>query len=315
MDKVKKIQGAIISGAIGDALGFIIEKQSIEKVRNFCQQLITEGTYSIPFRTYPRKYKFGQYSDDTQFSKILSISYLENKSFKALLVDEFKKDSLVGLGKNTRSLLKYYSKNLNFDAPLSMRENISNGALMRSWVIGLLFSNNEKIKEESEIHSKLTHETKESLLTCTFLAQVISLVLENDQFSKSEILDLCPDDYKELLSNGLKTNGEEELRQLLLYKPLEKEWEGVPPFAVQTLVASLVTFLKHKDDSLKELLCSAYLLGGDTDSTGSISGALWGCYNGINKVDTEFRDIVHDEDMCKEDYLMDLAKSIGLFRI
>lgn len=309
---IKKIQGAIISGAIGDALGFIIEKQSITTVKSFCYQLDKENSYSIPFRTYPKNFQFGQYSDDTQFTKILATSFLENKNFKDLLCQEFKKGNLVGLGKNTKNLLNLYSKNK--EVIPEMTHNISNGALMRSWVIGLLFSNQDKIKEESINHSKITHDSPESLLTCNFLAQTINLIIQKPSFNKNDIIQLFPSEYVDLLNQALILKNEEELRQLLIFKPLEKEWEGVPPLAVQTLVGSLVSFLNHKDDSLKHLLCSTFLLGGDTDSTGSIAGALWGAYNGIDKVDKMFRNIVYDNNSHQEDYLLELGIKVSNFR-
>lgn len=66
--------------------------------------------FLVKNRTYPKIYEFGQYSDDTQFSKLLIQSYINKVSFKELLVQEYKKDNLIGLGKNTKKLLDLFEK-------------------------------------------------------------------------------------------------------------------------------------------------------------------------------------------------------------
>jgi hypothetical protein len=142
----------------------------------------------------------------------------------------------------------------------------------------------------------------------------MNLILKNPSFNQNDIINLCPSEYIDLLNQALSLKNEEQLRQILIFKPLEKEWEGVPPLAVPTLIGALVSFLNYKDHSLKKLICSTLRLGGDTDSTGSISGALWGAHNGIDKVDKMFRNIVYDNNSHQEDYLLELGIKVSNFR-
>lgn len=313
MDKLTKIQGALIGGAIGDAIGFIVEKKPIVVVQEFANTLSRTGEYTIPFRTYPKDYEFGQYSDDTQFSKLLILAHLEQKPYLQYLLADFKSDKLIGLGKNTRTILSHYLNKPDEVVEVKLLDNISNGSLMRTGVVGLLYHKESELKYHSRSHSQLTHNTPDALNACELLSSVVSQLIEG--INPHKIVEKFSPEMKHLILKGMWTHSPEELRKEILKRTdLAKEWQGVPPLAQDTLHAALVSFMKFHDKSYKELLIHTLSLGGDTDSTCSIAGALWGACNGVDKIDAEFRYIIHDHKQFNEAYFMTLGMEVLNYR-
>lgn len=297
-------QGAVIGAAIGDALGFILEKQPISEVKKFIFEFTNTKKYYLTHRTFPQEFKFGQYSDDTQFSTILISHLLKHNDFipkeyfKELTL-EFKKGTLVGLGRNTRTIFKAALKEEDLTPLIA---NSSNGSLMRTYPLGLFFSSKEKIISVSKMNSLLTHATDESIDACALLALSINHV-------KDHPLSSLPSLWQDLNSSYLNWE--------YLYFPLEKArsyihelspsagWEFVTPSAKSTLAA--VMYVVSKNLSFEKSILLALSLGGDTDSVASIVGALIGFNHGVSAIPTYWQNIVHDNGTNNQDYLKDLA--------
>ena len=308
MSKLANIQGALIGGAIGDAVGFLVEKGSIKDVQRFAQGLAQE-IFLVKNRTYPRRYEFGQYSDDTQFSKLLILSFLHKISFKDLLIEEYKKNKLVGLGKNTKTLLDLFSKNQ--EVPFELTQNISNGGVMRSWPVGMLFSCPVEIRQQSYLHSSITHDTLESKESCEFVARVMNLVLAQGEISVEDVIALAPISFKDLLSSALNSSIE-DTRKMLIHPSLQ-DWEGVPPLAIPTAIASVVSFVKTQEEDFKSALVMGLNLGGDTDSVCSVIGALKGAQVSLEGINPFLRGIIQDEGQGQEEFFLSLASDILFF--
>lgn len=312
MDKLLKIQGYLIGGAIGDALGFIVEKKPFEQVAEFADQLYKNKTYSIPYRTYPKDYLFGQYSDDTQFSRLLIESVLDGKKYQEVLTEEYLKGNLIGLGTNTKKVLAYYSKNKN-PIPLNMVDNISNGSLMRTGVLGLLFDAKD-LKNEVEEQSKITHNNSEVFNICYIFSSLVQYLLNHDSISDEEILGKLPTDLSVILT-AFKNKPLEEFRQYLISESkLSSDWQGVPPLAKETLMAVVLNFLQNREEPFDKFITQILSLGGDTDSPAALSGSLYGTLHGINSIPSHFRNIIHDQNNFKENYFIALSLKIQNFK-
>lgn len=311
MDKLLKIQGYLIAGAIGDALGFIVEKKPFPEVEEFADQLYKNKIYTIPFRTFPKDYLFGQYSDDTQFSRLLIESVIEGKSYKELLIDEYVKGNLIGLGTNTRKVLSYYSKNKS-PIPEHMIDNISNGSLMRTGVLGLLFEESE-LKTQVEAHSKITHNHPGVFQWCYIYSSLVYDLMTKDTITDSEVLTKLPEELAEVLKE-FKAKPLEDFRQYIVSSSqLASDWQGIPPLAKETLMAVLLVFLKHRQEPFEKFITQILKLGGDTDSTAALSGSLYGTLHGLNSIPSHFRGIIHDQNNFKENYFFNLSLKIQAF--
>jgi ADP-ribosyl-[dinitrogen reductase] hydrolase len=300
-------QGALIGAAIGDALGFLTEKKSIVEIRLFIEVFIKTGTYSIPNRTFPKKYLFGQYSDDTQFSKILLESLIENNSFLPdryfdNLLQAFKKNELIGLGGSTRLIFKAAKDGRDLS---ELIQNSSNGSLMRSFVVGLYFSCPAQIVNCSKIQSALTHNTKEAILCCQIMAlsmNFLKLDLKENLLLFWEQNNLLKYDF-----SFLNLSIEAAQKYIHNLSP-SSEWEFVTPSAKATLAA--VMYCVYNSSGFEESILKAISLGGDTDSVASLTGALMGFELGLTDIPSKWQNIIHDQKQFDQSYFLKLAEKL-----
>ena len=315
---LNKIQGSLIGGAIGDAIGFIIEKKPYDTVVVFCKHL-ENNEYLIKNRTYPQIYQFGQYSDDTQFSRLLIESHLNNQSFKALLLKNYKTNKLIGLGKGTSNLLKFWNKYPDQEPTFELTNNMSNGSVMRSWTVGLLFDNLQDIVQYSKNQSILTHNHHDAISCSIYIAKIMNYLinLNNQKIDIDSIIKLA--DHDSLLRK-IMIYGRYHLKQpedLKKYCTTDicPDWNGVPPLAIPTTVAVVLTFINNLDKDFKTTLINGLLCGGDTDTVCSVLGALKGATVGLDQINNQYRNIIHDQNEYKEDYFIDLSNKIYNFKI
>jgi ADP-ribosylglycohydrolase len=61
--------------------------------------------------------------------------------------------------------------------------------------------------------------------------------------------------------------------------PAYPEWQGISAFVITSVIWSLYAFLRSPDDYW-ETVCTAIAVGGDTDSTAAMAGAISGARGG-----------------------------------
>lgn len=305
---IANFKGAVLGAAIGDALGFIIEKKPITEVERFVTTFKKDGTYSIPHRIHrDESYAFGQISDDTQFSRHLILSLIAKQGFNSQdyfsrILSAYQNKELVGIGGNTARLLKASVK--NEDTSL-LKNNTSNGSLMRSWPIGLFFSAEDEIMLYSEQQSALTHNTEEAISTCQQMALSINHLKDNSinslrqYWESTNLLNL--DFY------FLDMNLSDAQAYCQALSP-NKEWEFVSPSAKATMAAVMYAVWQNKDKSFQDAILTALSLGGDTDSVASLVGALIGFHHATHS--QAWNDIVHDQGNFRQEYLINLSKEL-----
>lgn len=287
---LNKIQGLIFGAAVGDSLGFVVEKRSFQEAQTFIQELKSGQLKTITHRTYPQDYKFGQFSDDTQFSLALIESLLESPGFDPgdflnRLIVRHKNNELVGLGKNTKKILNQIKNNQSY---FDLTKNSSNGSIMRAWAVGLFFKDKASIDRISEIQSRLTHDHEEAILSCQVIAQSVNHLLRNDQK-----LDNLKKIWAEYLDLGFLDLSHEEFLNRIKTKYGRDDWEYVSPGALVTLEVVLFS-LNRNFENFQDALFEGISFGGDTDSVASLIGALMGLKLGIESIPEKWIKSVHD---------------------
>ena len=297
MDINKKIKGLVFGAAIGDALGFISEFKNRDKLEKYIEELKNNKLSTLTHRTYPIDYPYGQYSDDTQFSLLLIKNILDHNDLKPkeyfnLLKSEFQKNNLVGIGSNTRKLLSDVTNNIN---------NSSNGSIMRTYPIGLLFPKDD-ILMKAKLQSKITHDHPDAIEACQIFSMLVYKILNNQGYTnllKKKIdikfLDLT---IEEFISFAKKNYHRDN-------------WNYIPPGATITLLAAIYAFHNSKD--FDECLFTGLFLGGDTDSVASLACGLKGLSLGFNSIPEKFRNIPFDQEN-KVDELNNVVLKIEKYR-
>ena len=308
-DKKNPIKSALFGVAIGDALGLPVEFKSRKTIRqNPIIDMTGYGTYNLPA---------GTFSDDSSLTFCLAEA----------LTQEF---DLVTIGRN---FTKWYHENYwtprgtVFDIGIATQEAIDNlakggqpdlsrsfdvfsngnGSLMR--ILPLMFYTIDKpISERYQITkqvSSITHGHIRSVIACFYYLEFArQIILGIDKFDIYENL-------KTEISNHLDSltisNSETSLFNKLLndniYNLTEDEIYS-SGYVIHTLEASIWCLLTT--ENYKEAVLKAVNLGGDTDTTGAVTGGLAGLLYGLDTIPEKWV-----EQIARYDDIENLAKRLA----
>ena len=299
--------GCLFGLAIGDALGAPVEFLILSQIRKEYGQ-----TGIADFHEY-RGLKPGSYTDDTQMALATAqgcIEYGLNKQHKdpidpTLFVyheylrwlgtqdDPFQRRTP---GNTCLSALKS-----NRMGSISKRINNSKGCggVMRTAPAGLAFPSGEAFKWGAEF-AAITHGHPSGYLPAGFLSELIAWIMGGKSLSESIDLTLLElvkyDGYEETL---------DKVRQALKLadsvrgvddsiKMIGEGWVGE-----EALTISLYCALRFQDD-FRSAVLAAVNHSGDSDSTGSITGAILGTYLGIDAIPEKWVKGVENSDMIRK---------------
>ncbi len=291
-----RLKGALFGEAIGDALGVPVEFKRREYLRDNPIEDF-EG-----FRCWDQPP--GTFSDDSSMM-FCTVESLCNGYNLVDIANNFVKwykegywgahDVLFDIGRTTRLSLQRVS--MGCDVTVSgefLIESNGNGSLMR--IIPLVFHllNNHNVDSRFEIIkavSSITHAHFRSFFSCFIYCEYCRLLVEGkdkidayyemqkmvlgfsekQEFNKEEVAL-----FDRILRNDIWRYEEKEIRSL--------------GYVLDSLEASFWCFLNT--DSYDDSVLKAVNLGGDTDTTGAITGGLSGLYYGNSKIKSEWIDSV-----------------------
>ncbi len=285
MDLTERLKGGIIGACLGDALGVPVEFKS----RQFLQQnpvhdLIGYGTYNQP----P-----GTWSDDSSmtFCTIDSLSSGYNLKNIANNFIKWRYESFwtpygivfdIGIS-TTKAIIKLNTSKSPQSAGNNEENSNGNGSLMRILPLVFYFDANKtenRFKIISDV-SSITHAHIRSILSCyiyTEFARLLSSGMDKFEAYKQTIADLKPflkencTNLSELKSFDRVLNGKISL--------LSENQISTSGYVIDSLEASFWAFLNA--GSYSDAVLKAVNLGGDTDTTASITGGLAGLYYGFD---------------------------------
>jgi ADP-ribosylglycohydrolase len=310
---IKAIKSALFGVAVGDALGVPVEFNSRQTVRiNPVTDMIGYGTYNLPA---------GTWSDDSSLSFCLAEA----------LTQEF---DLNAIGQN---FVKWYHENYwtpkgnVFDIGIATRQAISrlangekpelaggfevsdngNGSLMR--ILPLLFILFDKpIKERYDITkqvSSITHGHIRSVIACFYYLEFArQLFLGKNKFEIYK--NLQTEVSKHLTKLAINPEEISLFDRLLKYDIHEFHEDEIQSsgYVLYTLEASIWCLLTT--ENYKEAVLKAVNLGGDTDTTGAVTGGLAGLLYGLDTIPEKWvEQIVRYDDI--ENLAKRLADKIG----
>ncbi|WP_456437625.1 ADP-ribosylglycohydrolase family protein [Desulfurobacterium sp.] len=293
---LKRIKGTVFGGAIGDALGTLTEEMDRETVKKNYGGAITDFVEPSPSSVCPFLKK-GQYSHETQMFLIALEMYAE----KGKIDEEFYVEKLIEwvkdeknhrypAGGHINAALAYKSGALPDDARVKGTE--IDGALPAVAAGLFRWDNSEEAYQEGSHLASIVYKDDILIDTAGLIAVAVSTItgerifLEMEEgklhflellhsFSQVEIVK----SYIDMVITTVKENIDESDELILRF--------GNGNFVLEPFALSLYIFLKWGKDFRKSLLraVNAYgEFGGDTDAIGFLTGALSGCYNGIDAI-------------------------------
>jgi ADP-ribosylglycohydrolase len=294
--------GTIVGVAVGDALGAPFE--GIDANRLFQE---SEQMDFAPVRGFPR----GQYTDDTQMTLAIIKAILKNGDVDGKTVTEefaelWRSGEILGAGAScSEGVWRYIRGEAEWDKCGTERGRAGNGTAMRASPVGLWDHDaTERITRDAEAISIMTHSDERAVAGAIAVASAVAYLVTAQEVS--------PTDFTERVSSSVSEQSAEfaraidELPELLQADEqdavpaiINEGWTGhdpsfgVTPFVIPTVLASSYAFLKYPGD-FSSAVRTVINMGGDVDSTGSITGAMSGAFNGVGAIPQHLREGVKD---------------------
>ncbi len=278
-----RFKGCLVGLACGDYLGMPVEFMDRSGVRGYFGELGVRPTACKHRGGKSRP--AGYYTDDTAMTICIAESLIEKgfdvedqfERFKRWLHEGYATpdgDKALGVGQNTlRALLWGNPTKQDTDINNNTKSG-GNGALMRCSPIGLLYhKSKEDILEKTYRSTITTHNNNMAVWTSIAHNNFIGYALlgfEKDSFTERFIQShpACPLELK----NALRIN-------FAALNEIDVDTSG---YTLNTLVVSLYAF--HTTSNYRDCVSKAILLGGDTDTQGTVSGSIAGSYYGISDI-------------------------------
>lgn len=311
MEKIDRIKGCMFGLAVGDAVGYPVEFHRVSNISRR-KTLAIGGNKETML-----------YSDDTQMSiataeAILSVSkdgirgYDEEGVLQLVMWEQFfhseymkwyatQKDPsqsrapgnscLSALAKSKRGPYGTINKPIN--------DSKGCGGVMRTAPIGLVFDGSRAFELGARA-AAITHGHKTGYLTAGFLSELISRLLTGESFNSAlghvmtrlkgfsgyKETYYCIARAVELATRKGEDSPAEDARNI------EKIGEGW--IAEEALAIAIYCVIKHPT-SFENAIAAAVCHSGDSDSTGSIAGAILGTILGYDAIPERWRDNIENK--------------------
>jgi len=304
---LSKYRGCLFGLAIGDALGAPVEFLSLSQIRK------TYGETGITDFHGWSGFKPGSYTDDTQMALATAWGCTDFK--KRLNMGETTEPSLI-VHQRYLEWLRSQDDPFQRRAPGntcisalrsgkmgSISRRITNskgcGGVMRTAPAGLAFPPGEAFKWGAEF-AAITHGHPSGYLPAGFLSELIAWIIEGKPLTESIELSLQAlvkyIEYEETLEKvrialKLASANRPVIESI---RTIGEGWVGEEALAV-----SLYCSLMYSDNWCASVL-AAVNHSGDSDSTGSITGAILGTYLGVEAIPEQWiRDVENSETIQK----------------
>lgn len=342
---LSRYQGALLGCALGDAVGAWAERRPAAEAKAFAKHFIREFNFS-KVNSHHHGMKFGQYTDDTQLSRELMISLIDEngfmpENFANRVANIFAHDAIVGYGGATQAAAIRLIDGVPWDKAGTPPPRAGNGAAMRAGPIGLFYYHDAKACISAAVdQAVITHKSPVSVAAAVgvAVATAMALTASKDTTGPHELgwwgwlaqhvqtnnEDFAQDirDLAKIVWDGRKTakwvagDGCEfaAAREFVLEGD-DSSWEGVSPYARSSTLWSFYCVMAAPFDVWKAIEV-AVAVGGDSDTIAAMAATIVGAHIGVDKFPKEAIEqvapVIHD--VKNERYtwkgLSDLATSL-----
>ena len=298
--------GMLAGCGVGDALGFCVEGSPRKVCLDYVEEVLRPRRFEL-IRCEP--YRFGQYSDDTQLTRELLLSYTEKRGFEPAHFAErikrlFEEDRCVGWGGATRRSAERLIEGVPWNEAGEPPPSAGCGSAMRAGAVGLVsFESTEELLRVATTQAVITHRDTRAQAGSVCMALAVGFVLAEKEFSRAELIDEAT-----ALAERVDKGFAGSVYRLKRYIRLEPERalpliageggspgaEGLTPFVVPVVLWALYSFLRSPDNYL-ETIYTAISCGGDVDSTASMAGSIAGAYLGEECLPEELTERLTDQ--------------------
>ncbi len=291
VDRISRCQGAVLGGAIGDAMGHPTEFLSMQDIHaKYGPKGVTD--FTLFWEAEGRR--FAPYTDDTQMAECVLIGLLDGRSVG---------DSLDGTMRRIAGLFVDWMDspqgghrapgNACLDGCTALKEGVhwsqaggptagGCGSVMRAYPFGLVFADDLELAETWAVaHSYLTHGDPIAQAACGAMAVGIGLALQGrnvDGILRSMVQ--AARRYSAVTADMMSEAIDEARRGVDPEVTLDRlrSWA-----AHEAIAAAVYLVARHPDDPKAAILEGANTPG-DSDSIATLAGALLGAICGVESL-------------------------------
>lgn len=274
-----KVKDGIIGLLIGDALGVPFEFSYREDLEEYpVTDMMGHGMYNKPA---------GTWSDDTSMTLATMASIVDKRAVDYDDIMEnfckwYKREIYwqiprFDIGITTHTALDDYLDGIPaLECGLDGERDNGNGSLMR--ILPMAYLPNIDY-ETIENVSGLTHAHKRSKMACVLYVEIARSMLENEDLTIDEHIELASDKIKEHYKGSDELNHFRRIFEDDLNDVDTISSKGYVIYTFESVIYCLKNSANYKDAVLK-----AVNLGRDTDTTAAICGGLAGIYYGYDEI-------------------------------
>jgi len=339
---VEQFQGALLGCALGDAVGAWAERRPAAEAKDFATYFIREFDFS-KIGTHHHGMRFGQYTDDTQLTRELMLSLIDEHDFvpedyAGRIARIFAQDAIVGYGGATQQAAVRLIDGAAWDEAGTPPPRAGNGAAMRAGPIGLFFYYDvTKCIEAAQNQAIITHKAPMSVAAAVTVAMATAMALTaskdttgpyepgwwtwlaahvqraNEEYAQ-DIRDLTKIVWDGRKKDQWEPGSDDEFAAAREYvlEGDDDSWEGVSPYARTSTLWSLYCVMASPFDVWRAIEL-AVAVGGDSDTIAAMAATIVGAHVGINNfpktVIEEVAPRIHD--VKAERYTWDRLKELA----
>jgi ADP-ribosylglycohydrolase len=283
----ERFRGCLLGLALGDALGAPYEFTRREEIPRGARLFARFGrVMDLPV---------GTVTDDTQMALALAQSLIEcgrldGEDVARRFAELWQRGVIIGPGLASSEAMGRFLGGMEWYRAGCPEGRAGNGAAMRVAPVGLVrWQAVDALIAEARSQSIITHTDTRAVAGAVVVARAVSLCLAADGFSVGEFVQelvrVAALDSPELaaelarLPGWLEAPAEEVVPEIAKAGQPAFADRVITPFVVPTVAACLYAFLRTPRDFQESLSC-VIGLGGDTDTTAAITGAISGSLNG-----------------------------------
>jgi ADP-ribosyl-[dinitrogen reductase] hydrolase len=296
--------GCLVGLACGDALGgpveFVAREQMDERFPDGLREFIGGGWLDL----FP-----GEITDDTQMALDVARSLCAHSDGD--MVDlasrflEWRNSKPKDIGNTTRDALDRLARGVPWDEAGEQtyrhrgpRNSAGNGSIMRCAPVAMCFrEQQDRLREVSIDVSRITHANPLCAWASVAVDQAIALLLNGESIPAA------------IEGSTIGIDNEDVINAASLAISGERDAIRSGGFVLDTLTSTYWSLLRTK--SFEDAVVTAVGLGGDTDTTGAVAGALAGAHYGYEAIPARWRASVqhHDELSSPSQGLLDSSAS------
>lgn len=308
MSKKDKILGLLFGQAIGDALGLGTEFMSKEEAEQYYPNGLS-SYHQIVQDNHRKRWEQGEWTDDTDQMLCIADAIIKDKDLLPLSVAQelyaWFKGIPMGIGKSTYQVLSFpkYIQHpeevakmvweLSRYANTNREHNASNGAVMRTPIVGLWDKN---IEQNAEKICKLTHYDPRCVGSCVIISTLVNHILNDKELSKEDMIRIG-NKYDDRIKEYI------ELASLSDISCLELDDFHKMGYTLKTMAAGIWSYFHCT--SFEEGLITIVNEGGDADTNATVACAVLGVQYGYGSIPERYKD-----GLLRKDYLFQKAEEL-----